>query len=108
MPRKVNPFGKSRKVDEPYAVYKGDSRLGFIEYRVLKTYKHPDNENGQFDRWFVAGKSDATFGSWGYGDMYKAEIVKYFRCEDCTSEWAKYYNTVDTVEEYLNATKGGV
>ena len=39
--RKKNPFGKSQSHDKPYAIYKNN--YGW-EWRVLKTYQHPDNE----------------------------------------------------------------
>ena len=37
----ANPFAKSRKIDQPYAIYQGPSGW---EWRVLKTYKQPANE----------------------------------------------------------------
>ena len=64
MARKKNPFGKKTDLDKPYAIY----RNGAWEMRVLKTYKHPDNEGGKYDRWFIAAKSPMTHGSWEYGD----------------------------------------
>ena len=48
---------------------------GITEYRILKKYQTPfkDAEN-PFARWFTAAKSEATFGSWDYGDMYVRDI----------------------------------
>ena len=40
----MNPFGKTRKVDEPYAVYRGHHGW---EWRVLKTYQRPDKERSE-------------------------------------------------------------
>ena len=42
MTRRKNLFGKSRTVDNPYAVYKMP-HMNF-EWRILKTYKLPENE----------------------------------------------------------------
>jgi len=71
-----NPLGKSRDLENPYATFTMSHHdLGNVEIRVLKTYKLPKNE-GKYASWFTAGKSDATFGSWDYGDMYKSEITR--------------------------------
>jgi len=43
-------FGKSRKIEAPYAIYIGPA--GF-EWRILKTYKLAKNED-QYSRWLVA------------------------------------------------------
>ena len=93
MARKKNTFGKSRDVDNPYAIYKGYSRLvGNIEYRILKTYQTVQNEDkNKYARWFVAAKSDATHGSWEYGDMYLREVVKSGFLTYADEEWAQEY-----------------
>jgi len=83
MPR--TPFGKSRPVEKPYAIYK----IGDLEYRVLKTYKHPKNEDS-YSRWLVAGKSSNTFGSWEYGDMYCSE-VKNLPLVLADEGWLEFY-----------------
>lgn len=77
MPRKSNPYAKTRDVENPYAEF----RAGGLTWRVLKTYQHPDNEKtNPYARWFVAGKSAATYGQWEYGDMYAAEIKRLAIC----------------------------
>ena len=75
-----NKCGKTRELDNPYEVWKckldmsGD--IINIEYRVLKKYQAPENEaNNPNARWFVAAKSEATFGSWEYGDNYVRDIT---------------------------------
>jgi hypothetical protein len=89
--RSVNPFGKTRDLDNPYAVYKNwYLRMGECEYRVLKTYKLSKNEN-EYSRWLVAGKSEATYGKWEYGDMYRYEIEKHFHLTSCDPEWEETY-----------------
>ena len=36
-----NPFGKTKKINEPYAIYSNSQ--GWV-WKVLKTYKKPENE----------------------------------------------------------------
>jgi hypothetical protein len=77
MPRKSNPYAKTRPIDNPYAEFQGGN--GFV-WRVLKTYQHPDNEKqNPYARWFVAAKSDLTHGSWEYGDTYARDVQRYGR-----------------------------
>ena len=100
-----NPFGKGRKQDAPYAIY----AAGSFEWRVLKTYKQPANElKDPYARWFVAAKSDHTYGSFELGDTYKQEVVRYGRLVAATEEWAKAYRGLSleelmlpSVDEYL-------
>ena len=67
-----NECGKTRKVNEPYEVYRNSSGW---EWRVLKKYQSPDKESGnQTARWFVAAKSPATFGGYDLGDEYVVNI----------------------------------
>ena len=72
-----NLCGKTRDINKPYEVWKGSHPLmGNIEYRVLKKYQKPSLElSNQFARWFVGAKSDATFGTWEYGDTYIRDIL---------------------------------
>ena len=80
MPNK-NECGKTRKLDNPYEVWECRMDMGFgdvinIEYRILKKYQTPIKESeNPFARWFTAAKSEATFGSWEYGDTYVRDIV---------------------------------
>ena len=76
-----NECAKTRKLDNPYEVWECRMDMGFgdiinIEYRVLKKYKNPKSESQDpFARWFTAAKSEATFGSWEYGDTYVRDIL---------------------------------
>ena len=77
---KSNPCSKTRKLDNPYEVWECRMQLGLdvlnIEYRVLKKYKNPENEaKDPYAMWHTAAKSEATFGSWEYGDMYAKDIT---------------------------------
>lgn len=72
----ANLLGKTRDIENPYATFTAFiPDIGTLEIRVLQTHKLPKNE-GEYASWFTAGKSDATFGSWEYGDMYKSEIIR--------------------------------
>ena len=69
----ANPFGKTRDVENPYAIYKGYiDGIGEMEVRVLKRYKHSvkSEKLNRYSKWFTAAKSNATFGRWDYGDQY--------------------------------------
>ena len=71
--RKKNPFGKSQSHDKPYAIYKNN--YGW-EWRVLKTYQHPDNEkNNQYARWFVSATSPLMHDG-GY-EMGEIILMRY-------------------------------
>lgn len=99
-----NPFAKTRKLEEPYAIY---AAIG-VERRVLKTYKQPSSEaKDQFARWFIAAKSDATFGSFEYGDTYASEVKALGVLVAATPEWHKAYSirqdrVLPTPAEYIN------
>ena len=81
----ANPFSKSRKTDAPYAIYQAP---GGWEWRVLKTYKAPENEaKDQYARWMVAAKSENTYGSFEMGDTYAKDILTYGRLVAATQEW---------------------
>jgi len=81
----ANPFAKTRKTDMPYAIYQGP---GGFEWRVLKTYKTPANEaKDAYARWFVAAKSDMTYGDFEMGDTYAKEVRTYGRLVAATPEW---------------------
>jgi len=66
----MNPCGKTRKIDNPYEIWKNASGW---EWRVLKKYQVDDDKPKA--RWFVAVKSPFTFGDFEYGDEY-VETVK--------------------------------
>jgi len=71
-----NLLGKSRPQDKPYAIFKGYGPFGETEMRLLKTYQRPDKEKtNKYARWFVAVKSDMTYGSFELGDSYISEAT---------------------------------
>ena len=67
-----NLMGKTRKLDQPYEVWK--SRDGQWEWRVLKKWQSDDRK--PYARWFCAVKSPFTHGGWEMGDTYAAEVMK--------------------------------
>lgn len=82
------PFGKGRKTDNPYAVYK----FRDFTWHVLKTYQHPDKEkDNEYARWLVAAKSNMTYGSFEMGDAYVNEILQFGKLVEATDEWRQYY-----------------
>ena len=85
-----NKFGKTVKVDNPYAIYKND-RTNF-EHRVLKTYQTKKNESkNPYARWYVASRSPYTYGSWEYGDIYIKDVINFHNLIDSQDEWKKEY-----------------
>jgi hypothetical protein len=102
-----NPFGKGRKQDAPYAIY----AAGSFEWRILKTYKQPANEaKDAYARWFVAAKSDHTWGSFELGDTYRQEVLRYGRLVAAEPEWLasmqehgfiSHGHTVPTPDEWI-------
>ncbi len=77
-----NPFGRMRDIDDPYAVY----RAGDWEWRVLKTYQHPDKERENRNAvWLCGVKSPFTFGSFEFGDTYVRDVLGVLA--ERTDEW---------------------
>jgi len=91
-----NLLGKSRPMQNPYAIYKGNGPFGPTEMRLLKTYQLPKNEStNEYARWFVAVKTDATFGSYDMGDSYIPEATYGLKLEHASAEFKEQYaNTV--------------
>jgi hypothetical protein len=85
-------FGKSRPIENPYAVYKGYGPFGETEVRVLKTYQSAEKEKtNQYARWFVAVKSDFTYDSFDMGDSYVVEAIRGLRLVECEPQWKEEY-----------------
>ena len=78
-----NECGKTRKVNEPYEVYRNGSGW---EWRVLKKWQSPDKEPGNplatpktanpYARWFCAVKSPMTAPSYDTGDVYVLDVIR--------------------------------
>ncbi len=84
-----NPLGKTREINNPYAVFVA----GAFEIRILKTYRLPKNEKtNQHAAWYTAAKSPNTFGSWEFGDAYIKEITDNFTLVEASDEWKAAYD----------------
>lgn len=84
-----NPFGKTRKVEEPYATYRGPEGW---EWRVLKTYQRPDKEeSNMYARWLCAVKSPYTYDSFEFGDTYVHDVLASALLVDADKEWEECY-----------------
>lgn len=85
-----NQFGKTRDIENPYAVYR--SPYGW-EWRVLKTYKMPKSEaKDPYARWFIAATSPHMHnGSFEYGDEYKTTITRNAALISGDPEWLEEY-----------------
>jgi hypothetical protein len=78
----INTCNKERKVDNPYVSFKltkpHDIYGENAEFRVLKFWNSPkalkELTQSNTSRIMTAVKSDATHGSWEYGDMYFADM----------------------------------
>lgn len=81
--REKNEMGKSRKVNNPYMVY----RAGDWEWRVLKAYQAPGAEKrNKYARWFCAVKSPMTHGSYDMGDTYVTDVKRHaVKVDDITN-----------------------
>jgi hypothetical protein len=99
-----NPFGKTRKESEPYAIYKNFQ--GWT-WKVLKTYKKPENEKkDQYARWFVSATSPLMQGGgFEMGDTYAREIKANAYLAECTQEWRDAYGgkQIDSLYDILSA-----
>lgn len=68
---------KSRPVTDPYEIWEGTLDMGYgdvlhMTWRVLKKWQVDDDK--PYARWYVAAKSEATYGEWEYGDTYVQDI----------------------------------
>lgn len=95
-----NLFAKARTSETPYAIYAGWGPFGLTECRILKTYQLPANEaKNKYARWFLAVKTDMTYGSFDLGDTYKEEVLKGYgvRLVAAEPEWLEAYGVVSFV-----------
>lgn len=67
-----NRAAKTRTLDNPYAHW--HDLLTGTEYWLLKSWQA--NNSKDYARWFVAAKSDATFGSVDMGDEYCVNLQR--------------------------------
>jgi|TARA_R110000787_G_scaffold70865_1_gene157713 hypothetical protein len=88
-----NLLGKSRKKDNPYAVFKGEGPFGETEMLLLKTYQIPTKERENvYARWFVAVKTPMTYGSHDMGDSYIREATMGLTLTYASPEYKEQYS----------------
>jgi hypothetical protein len=72
----ANLLGKGVTKDKPYATFEGEGYFGTTTAHLLKVYQESEEERiNSLARWFVAMKTDQTFGSFDIGDSYLSEVV---------------------------------
>ena len=97
-----NLLGKSRPVQDPYAIFEGMGPFGNTEMRLIKTYQVPANENkNQYAKWMVAVKTDMTHGSYDMGDSYIREATMGLTLVDYSDAYAEQYGIKRNIEEYI-------
>ena len=90
-----NLLGKSRTKDKPYAIWQGFGAFGDTEVRLLKTYQIPSNEQkNQYARWFVAVKSDYTYGSFDIGDSYIRDLLEGMTLKQADPLFTEQYSSM--------------
>jgi hypothetical protein len=91
-----NLMGKSRNIQNPYAIYEGQGPFGNTEMRLIKTYQVPANEaKNQYAKWMIAVKSDMTYGSYDMGDSYIRDAIYGLKLTYATEEYRQQYDLVD-------------
>ena len=99
-----NPFGKTREVSKPYAIYKNFQ--GWT-WKVVKTYQMPENETkNKHARWRVWATSPLMQGGgFEIGDTYAREIKANASLVECTQEWRDAYGgkQIDSLYDILSA-----
>ena len=97
-----NPFGKSRPVTAPYAIY----TAGDWTWHVCKTYKSPESEaKDTYARWFVWAKSPMTYGEFEGGDTYARDVLRHASPVAADPEWLAargIHAKMPTPAEYLS------
>ena len=90
--KQKNMMSKSRNTEDPYAIFKGIGPFGETEVRLLKAYQKPSLESkNKYARWFVAVKSDFTYGSYDMGDSYVNEVVRGLELTYADDEFKENY-----------------
>jgi len=92
MYKQKNLMGKSKDIEDPYAVWQGFGPFGETEVRLLKVYQRPELElKNNYARWFVAVKSDFTYGSWELGDTYLKDAIRGLQFIKSSDTFKKQY-----------------
>ena len=101
-----NPLGKSREVENPYAIFSVPFENGEWEVRILKTYRLAANEiDDPFARWFTFARSPMTFGSWEGGDQYRKEILENFSLKFTSEEFRNAYQNDPEIQQLIKRAR---
>jgi len=97
-----NLMGKSRDKENPYATFEGFGPFGETVVHVLKSYQKPHKElSNQYARWFVAVKTDHTFGSYDFGDSYLQDVVRGLKLTHASDEFKQnYWDTLQDLRRF--------
>ena len=94
--RQKNLLGKSRNLQKPYAIWKGQGPFGNTEMCLIKTYQVPANEaKNQYAKWMIAVKSDMTYGSYDMGDSYIRDAIYGLNLTYASEEYRQQYDLLD-------------
>lgn len=93
-----NPYGKSRPLENPYAVYK--SRDGSWTWSILKLNQRPDMAvKNQYASAFCKVSSPYTGGHYDLGDTYLNDIGRFHVSgPDILAECGRVTNSTITTE----------
>ena len=80
-------MNKTRKIENPYATF----QMGTFVSQVLRAYTTKLPEENQHVRFYTAAKSDNTYGSYEYGDVYIKELTDNFELVYASPEFIKQY-----------------
>lgn len=92
-PRAKNLFGRTAKIDAPYATYADNNGWTWL---VLKTYQTPEKEKSNpYARWFLAVRSPHNGGGYDMGDTYITDVVTQAVLVSGTPDWLAAYSRDD-------------
>ena len=99
-----NLLGRSRTKENPYAIWQGFGAFGDTEVRLLKTYqKHDREQKNPYAKWFVAVRSDHTYGSFDRGDSYIREVLQNMTLKQADPLFTEQYGV--TVPDGVELTE---
>lgn len=97
-----NTMVKSRTTETPYATFEGYGPLGDTTLHVLKSYSKPTIElKKPYARWFVAVKTDMTYGSYDLGDSYVSDCIRGLTLTFASNEFKEnYWDSLEQLQDY--------
>ena len=83
-----NLMNKTRTAENPYATFHGNNN--FVSH-VIRAYSIKTPEENPHVAWFTIAKSDDSFGSYEYGDVYIKELTDNSELVYASPEFIKQY-----------------